>query len=386
MLRFSEYVDIQELSLRSFVSNIKSMYRKLLAKIKFGSKVSIPINMKTMTEQVDLKSRLGYLSEYATAMELSKILTKQNMNLTERSTLSVTKKLYNTKKKELVALKAPSSEIDRQESAGKIMAQQIFEDIITSEDLGLLTFDIEMTGDSGKGKTKADLILHVIKDPKKKAIDKIFASLKAYKSSSINLSNSTFISLIKTLFYDNPSSLPSKSSDFIVKFAKDYGSAKELNELLALQNIIGTEMKAGKSKENARKIAKTTHGDVIKIISKIFKKYYKKNKEQIDARMLKMLGFDGEDDFYAAIGTPGKMGIISSRHSEELKELMTQLRLGFNLSIARNGNTNNADILFKGIDGKVFVKGTITFADTGGANPQGKTNTFVDFRKFVKKK
>ena len=387
MLKFSEHQQLDEFF------NIRGMFAGFLAKLKmalsrlgFGRKVSISLGQYIMKEEIDLKSRLGYLSEYSTAMELAKVLEKAGARVTPRSTVAETTRVYNQKKQELIRLKAPAAEIQRQEAAGKVMGEQIFKDIQTAaQDFALLTFDIEMTGDSGKGTTKADLILHITKDSEKQVIDQVMASLKAYKSSSINLSNSTFISLIKTLFYDDPSSLPRLSEDFIVKFAKDYGSMDEMRELLRLQNIIGAEMTAGADKATARKTAKGTHGDVIAVIANIFKKYYPSHKKEMNERMLKMLGFDGHDDFYAAVGTPGKMGIISSRDSRELQNLMKKFEQGFNLSIERNGTTNNANINFTGPDGKVFIKGTITFADTGGKNPQGKTNTFVDFKKFMRK-
>jgi len=358
----------------------------LFKKIKFGRKQSIKISDYKLNEQIDLKSRLGYLSEFATAVSLSQALEKAGLRVTPRSTPTTCTKIYNQKKQELIKLKAPSNEIKRQEAAGKIMGDQIFKDIQTNgEDLNFLTFDIEMTGDTGKGDTKADIILTTTKDSKKVVIDSIMASLKAYKSSSINLSNSTFISLIKTIFYDDVSSLPRTSAEFVVKFTKDYGSSKEINRLLDLQNIIGSEMKSGADKATARKTAKASHGEVIEILSLIFKKNYKSQKEQINSRMLKMLGFDGEDDFYAAIGDSNKMKIISSRESKELQNLITQFQKGFDLSITRNGTTNNAFINFTGPDGKVFIKGNITFTDTGGKNAQGKTNTFVDFKQFIKK-
>jgi hypothetical protein len=387
MLKFSEHQQIDEFfNVRTLFAGFVAKLKMALSRLGFGRKVSISLGQYIMKEEIDLKSRLGYLSEYSTAMELAKVLEANNCKVTQRSTVAETTRVYNQKKAELVRLKAPAAEIQRQESAGKVMGEQIFKDIIASaQDLPLLTFDIEMTGDSGKGTTKADLILHITKDSEKQVIDQVMASLKAYKSSSINLSNSTFISLIKTLFYDNPAALPRLSEDFIVKFAKDYGSMDEMRELLRLQNIIGAEMKAGASKADARTTAKATHGDVIEVIAKIFKKYYPSHKKEMNERMLKMLGFDGHDDFYAAVGTPGKMGIISSRESRELQNLMKKFEQGFNLSIERNGTTNNANINFTGPDGKVFIKGTITFADTGGKNPQGKTNTFVDFKKFMRK-
>jgi hypothetical protein len=346
----------------------------------------VKIAMPSMNEQVDLKSRLGYLSEYATAAALAALIKGKGLRLSSRSDPKTLMDDYVKRRTEIKQLGAEQSEIDRMEHAGFNMSNQIYADMITNgEDLALLTFDIELTGDSGKGVTKADIILTISKDSQKQVVDRIVASLKAYKSDTINLSNSTYISLIKTLFYSAGANLPTKTEDFIIRFAKDYGSMEDLRKLYAFQNIIGTEMKSGKSKEDARKTAKTTHGDVIAIIVKIFRTYYPKHKKEINERMLHMLGFDGDDDFYAAIGEVGKQKVISSRQSKALQQMIAQLSKDFTLTMERNGTTNNANIMFTAPNGDIITKTNITFADTGGKNAQGKTNAFNSFRAFIGK-
>lgn len=386
MRKYSVKKELNEIAfLNKIVRFIKTKILKLLQKLKFGKKIKIPLGDYIVNEQkVDLKSRLGYLSEYSTALELSKIIQKSQGRLSSRSEPEKLQKIYDSKKSKLVQLKANSSEIQRQETAGQVIAEQIFNDvIIESEDFGLLTFDIELTGDSGKGVTKADLVLNVTKDSEKVIVDRITASLKAYKKSTINLSNSTFLSLIKTLFYDDVSSLPKRIPDFIEHFVDKFGSSDELKKLYDFQSIIGTEMKSGKTKEQARSLAKETHGEVIEIISKIFNTHYSKNKEVFNKRMLHMIGFDNKDDFYAAIGPAGNQKVLSSRRSKELQNLIENLTKGFELSISRNGKTKNASILFKDSKGVVILQATMTFADTGGKNAMGKTNTFIDMKRFL---
>ena len=335
-------------------------------------------------EKVDLKSRLGYFSEYATGAALAKIIGDNGGRLTPHSTEASMMKGYIQKKQEVEALGAEKSEVDRMASAGSAMASQIWNDMVVhGEDFKLLTFDIQLTGDSEKGVSKADLVLNITKDNEKVVVDKICASLKAYKSSAINLSNSTFISLIKTLFYDADANLPSRSEEFIIRFTKDYGSKADMNKLYGHQNIIGTLLKTGVTKDDARKEAKLTHGEVIALIAKIFHTYYPAHKKEINERMLKMLGFDGEDDFYAAIGEAGKQKVVSSRKSKELQAMLKKLSQDFTLEVSRNGTTNNANILFKAPNGDIITKANITFADTGGASPQGKTNAFVNFKDFM---
>jgi hypothetical protein len=388
MLSFKQTQQLDEVfSFTRILGAMKMKISQAFRSLGFGKKVKLNLGSYIMSEEVDLKSRLGYLSEYATALELSKIITATGGRITTRSQTNTLQSLYNQKKQEVVKLGADANEVMRQESAGKVMADQIFKDIVMEvEDFPLLTFDIELTGDSGKGVTKADLILSVTKDSEKVVVDRIMASLKAYKSDAINLSNSTFISLIKTLFYDNTSALPTRSEEFLKKFVKDFGSAKEINELYRLQNIIGAEMKAGADKAAARKTAKGTHGDVIALIATIFKTHYPRHKKEINERVLKMLGFDGEDDFYAAIGETGKQKVLSSRNSPELQKMIANLSKGFVLTIERNGTTNNANMVFKSPNGKVvFNQLNITFADTGGKNPQGKTNAFMKFKQYMSK-
>lgn len=386
MLKFKQHQQLNELWITDVFKSILSKIRSAFSSLSFGKKVSVKIEMPNLQEAVDLKSRLGYLSEYATGAALAHLIHGKGLRLSARSEHMKMMNLYVKKRQEVEALGAEKSEIDRMEHAGYNMSNQIWTDILTNgEDLELLTFDIELTGDSAKGESKADLVLTITKDSEKQVVDRIVASLKAYKSATINLSNSTFVSLIKTLFYDSDANLPKNTEEFIVRFAKDYGSVADMRKLYDLQNIIGTKMKSGASKEDARGFAKTTHGEIIEIIAKIFKTYYPKHKKEINERVLKMLGLDGEDDFYAAIGEAGKQKVISSRHSKELQDMIKKLSAGFTLTVERNGSTNNANILFKSPKGDVIInKLNITFADTGGANPQGKTNAFMNFGPYLK--
>lgn len=387
MLKFKHHKQINELWFTSIFQSLLNKIRDAFASLKFGKTQKVVISMPELHEVVDLKSRLGYLSEYATGAALAHLIHNKGLRLTKRSEHMKMMNDYVKKRQEVESLGAEKSEIDRMEHAGYNMSNQIWADIQTNgEDLALLTFDIELTGDSAKGESKGDLVLTITKDTEEQVVDKIVASLKAYKSATINLSNSTFISLIKTIFYDSGANLPTRSEEFIVKFAQDFGSHADMIKLYELQNIIGAQMKGGASKDEARGYAKTTHGDVIAIIAKIFKTYYPKHKAEINERVLKMLGLDGEDDFYAAIGEAGAQKVISSRKSKELQQMLANLSKGFTLTIERNGTTNNANMLFKSPKGDTIInKMNITFADTGGKNPQGKTNAFMNFGPYVSK-
>jgi hypothetical protein len=377
--------------LKNLFSNIVERVRNAINSLSFGKKTSVRITMNMLKEdQIDLKSRLGYYSEYVTAYELSKLIENAGGNLTtERSKPSLLKSQVTSKKKEITGAnlnakdkKSLPGEMLRMESAGAALANQIFNDaILNGNDFNALQFDIHLTGVEEKGISKSDLILTIGMMNKREIVDRISASLKAYKTTSINLANKTFISLVKDLFYDKGEFETNNTQAFIERFAKEYGSKKELDRIYALQGIIKTEMDKGKTKESARKVAKETHGEVIELIVKIFNRYYKENKEEVNQRVLGILGFEGDEDFYAAIGE-SKQKVISSRKSEKLRDMLEQLKGDFTLNLERNKQTNNAYISFKSPTGELILDGNITFTDTGGKNPQGKTNAFIKMGNF----
>lgn len=391
---------ITELSF-DFLKPLKSLFTTIVEKVRnainslsFGSKTSVRINMNMLKEaEIDLKSHMGYYSEFVTGYELSKLIEKAGGNLTtERSKPSVLKAQMLQKKKEIMTAelnakskKALPGEMSRMESSGAALAKYLFEDmILNGNDYNTLQFDIHLTGVEAKGISKSDLVLTIGKMNKREIVDRISASLKAYKSANINLANKTFMSLVKDLFYDEGSFDTKKSDVFIQKFAKDFGSKKDLERLYELQNIIKAQMVKGKTKDAARKVAKKTHGEVIELIVGIFNRYYKNNKEVVNKRVLKILGLDSEEDFYAAIGDK-KQTVISSRRSKELTKMLEQLQEEFTLVLERNKETNNANIIFKSPTGQIILDGNITFTDTGGDNPQGKTNAFIKMGAFTKK-
>lgn len=385
MKSFKEYCELNEFNLITIFKTAFQKIKDAFAKLKFGNTQRIVIPSSAINEAVDLKSRLGYLSEFSTASALSELISRHGYRLTPRSEPEKLTQLYHNKKTELEQLGADIDEISRADSAGKKLGEAVFKDVnLNGEDIQFVTFDIELTGDSAKGKSKADLVLNITKDSENVVLDKIVASLKAYKKPAINLANSTYISLIKTLFYDKGTALPSTSEGFIVKFVEDFGAQDEMAKLYAYQNIITTQMKTGTSKADARTAAKATHADVIEIIAKIIKDYYPQHRAQINARVLQMLGFDGEDDFYAAIGTKNQK-IISSRRSPELQTLVKNLASGFNLEFGRHGQTTSANMTFKTIETNAeLLNVKFTFADTGGSSAQGKTNAFFNFAPYLK--
>jgi hypothetical protein len=335
-----------------------------------------------METTFDIKSRLGYLAEFATAAYLSQLLEKNGYLLHDRASSSVLTSFYETKREEVKraaeeANRYDKKEFDRQDSAGIEISKQILQDIFTEK--SNLACDIELTGDSAKGESKADLVLLVYEN--NNVLDTVAASIKAYKSPTINLANTSYVSLFKSLFYDGDS--PNSISEFIDDFVSKYGSREDLNKLYKLQTMIKDLMETGVSKDKARSEAKKTHPEVIETIINIFNEHYQNHKKEVNNRMLKLIGFDGSDDFYAAIGKHGKQKVLSSRKNKELQQMLTKLSNGFDIVIQRNGLTNNAIVNFNDAEGNIIISGTMTFADSGGSSASGKVNYFINFKQFL---
>ena len=73
MLTFKNHQTLNEISLLGLYQSIVGKVKTAFASLGFGNKVSIKIPMPVQ-EKVDLKSRLGYFSEYATGAALAKII------------------------------------------------------------------------------------------------------------------------------------------------------------------------------------------------------------------------------------------------------------------------------------------------------------------------
>ena len=376
--------------LSSIFAWIKKRISALFRALKFGDSQSISIGIPQFMEGADApttspKALVGYYAEAVVAEVLAQHITDADGRLTAHSHPETFKTLRTTRRNKAIAAGAVLAEIARADEGGLSLGTQIWEDIrIEGEDFEFLTFDITYTGDSAKGVGKADIVLTVTKDSEAKVYDRIAASLKVYKTPQINLANTSFISLIRQLFYDVGHAPSGGTEEFLAQFIKDYGTAvrDDLEQLLKHQQIISREMGQGKTKEQARKLAKLTHPDVIAIIVRIFNAHYKQEKKRINARFLHLLGLDGDEEFYAAVGSGKGQRVLSSRRSEAFKTMLAQLRHSFVITVQRNGVTNNASVTLTGPRGAHIVSAVMTFADSGGTNAAGKTNLFVNLSKM----
>ncbi len=369
----------------------------------------ITTSIQITKKKIDIKSRLGYYSEFVTAWELSKIIDREGGKLSHRSKITKFKSDMNTRRTELMRLvpKSKHEEIKRQESAGKVIAKQLFEDVILNgkegNDYNALEFDIELTGDSAKGAAKADIVLTVKTASSKKIIDQIAASLKAYKSPNINLANSTFTSLLQKLSGDEDyeSKALSKFEGIIFDAMVDeYMKLRKVNDRKVAVDTVGSGAEFlqktsnvslfQKLKEAGRKASKASHKRVARLIISEFNNIYAKNKKKVNKNLLSLIGMDGDDDFYAAIGTVGQQKVLSSRQSTEMQEFLQSVKdnkMNIHMEPSGSGNAIDVQIL---LEKEIVAKSTISFTDTGigsagmtKSKGAGKTNFWFNVKPFM---
>lgn len=370
------------------------------------TKDTVQIEKINASDKIDTKSRLGYFSEFVTAFELATLIDKEGGNLTNRSKLSTLKSNMLLRKSELVKLKINDEELKRQETGGKVIAKQMFEDLILNgnegNDYHTLEFDIELTGDSAKGVDKADVVITVKRPSKNIIIDKIAASLKTYKQPNINLSNKTFTGLLKDLTgdpeYENKS-LQKFENIIFTSMVKEFMKIKKIKNVKLAESIVGSGeaflKKYGvtlfnKLKEAGRAASKASHKQVSKLIVSEFNKVYENNKKKMNQNLLRLIGLDGSDDFYAAIGTAGKQKVLSSRQSKEMKEFLDSVKtnkLNIKMEPSSSGNAIDVNII---LEKEVIAKSTISFTDTGigstgmtKSKGAGKTNFWFNVKAFL---
>lgn len=404
---FSGFISYIRGVFSKIVNAFKSAFRQLASKLGFGQIISMKIVTPLLEANEagqDTKSRLGYYSEYVCGVALAKIIEDKGLKLPSSSTSSslekVRKSFVDSKLKSLSNFKSLSGEIKRMEDAGKAMADKIFSDMITeTADLKVTQFDIQLTGDSLKGEGKADIILRARKKSEGEVIKEIAASLKAYKSSSINLANSTLISFFASITGDKDftSKALEKQQSIIFDtmvdaYLKDNkGKSKaDATAFLANKNMSASDKKKfSKYKNEGRRISKESQIDTAKIMVSEFNKLYRSGKQKINNNLLKLIGMDGSDDFYAAIGEGKKMRVISSKQSPEMKKFLKDIRdKKLNIEMEpKPGSSGRASVTVRLMVGDTELsKSSITMTDTGigsaGMTPskgQIKTNFWFNF-------
>ena len=238
---------------RKGITKVSNTIKKAFGSLSFGKSVATKLNFITNGKALneadegtpDLKSRMGYYAEFCTAWQLALLLKSKKLKfkkITNNSVKYLETYKNNYAKNSLLAVEFPgvdkkkmASEMDRQEKSGVALASQLWEDIKKLEDLSLMEFQIEITGESAKFESKADLIFRCWKKDAKKVTDEIKASLKAYKGWSINVSNSTFA----TFFF--PLLLILKKND-VLGSALNTAANEEPNASAKIDPLISSEV------------------------------------------------------------------------------------------------------------------------------------------------
>jgi len=351
-------------------SGIKYITKKIVSAInslKFGSNVTIDINyikesFNEDTGNIDLKSRMGYYSELTTSAELVRELRSRKYKV--RTSPAEIIKIRDTYKKTHILNEPGFSDSDkkklpdelaRMQASGEAMALKMVEDLEESgHDLAFCEFEVVAVGETMKFTSKADVQLIVYKKGTKEVIDEINASLKAYKSFNVNISNSTFVSWIKNLLDPDISGTGDKYIENFVKkykkYAKKFVRAKSLADMF--RNVKRDAKKSG-AKDYA-KIA-TDHMNNEKayihirdFMVLVFNDLYRgKNKKIINERMLELLGLNGADDIYLAVANKKGISVISSRTSEEFADLYEKLKNDFEIEIIAPKNRPTSQIILK---------------------------------------
>ena len=403
MKTFRAYTNINDLDesilsfSRNLFSNIKNKIKKTFSKFKSGETVKLKLNfatagkvLKEATEKVDLKSRMGYYSEFCTAYALSKLIKAEGMSLVGNTSDQLKNIRDNYKKNKLLdrklnfgkdSTKVPG-EIIRMEESGVALAVSIWKDMKQNiEDIEVVDFEIKITGESGKGITKADIELIARKKNSAQIVNHIEASLKAYKDWNINVSNSTFTSWIINLLapdiggFKTKTTVDSKVSEFI----KRYGLEKQMRRIQELQSGENSPAKLKKTigREEAKKILddQGVYIEVRNLMIDVFENQYSSRKQEINDNFLKLLGFDGTDNVYLAVqkGAGKKVSVLSSKSSEEFNQILSSLKKKFDIEFEKSNKKVNTAVTFKA-DKKVLFKSNFAFRDLD------KVSQFVSFK------
>jgi len=401
MKTFKAYLEeenIDEGFLRIIQNSFTKLRKKILSLLKrleFGKTVRINLNAVSSLseEKADLKSRMGYYSEFCTAYELSKIITSNKASLVGKSPDDLKRIRDNYKKDKLLSKKNDfgkdskkvPDEAKRMEESGLALANSIWSDMQKNlQDLQIIDFEIKITGESGKGITKADIELVARKKNTNEIVDHIEASLKAYKDWNINVSNSTFTSWVINLLAPDIGGFQTKTTvdSKVNEFVKRYGLEKQMKRIQDLQ--AGEDSPAKLKKKIGREAAKKLVDDrgvyieVRNLMIDVFEKQYSSRKEEINNNFLKLLGFDGTDDLYLSVQKQAgkKVQVLSSRSSEKFNEILKNMKKDLNIEFEKSNSKVNTGIIFK--SGNIILfKSNFAFRDLD------KVSQFVSFKDWV---
>lgn len=324
--------------------------------------------METPTS-VGVQAKLGYLSEYITAYQLSELIIQHG----HQNRFHHIKDLYQSKLQELQSLNAPIAEMDRMHRAGVHLANNIFGDFYDKSS----QFYIEHTGTSEMGNSKSDIRIY-------NESQRIDASLKVYKSYNINILGTTFISIFKKLFHSETESLPIHAEEYIEYFCAAYDTIKyhKFQQLLEYQYLVRTQLREGIPKQLARKKFRENHNRIMWLFKDIFEHYYQVDKLNTNKRLITLLGLEGTDSIYACVGKKNPK-VFSSNTNLSFKETIQRLnQLDFEIKV--DVHLNGGFMTFIKEDKELLkIRMSITDSGCSSNNPNGKFNSWLNFKQFM---
>lgn len=442
-MRYYEF-QLTETSIQNIIATIKKTTLKVvnvliskLSHLKFGQTAEVKIiNSKPhkITEaNTGSQAKSGYMAEYATCHELTKLIHSQGLLVSYKQgdgkhevgsdAVKLSEQFKNEYAENILAgvknPEAAQNDIDLQIRAGEAMAKAMFDDaILPGEDLNICTFEVIHTGESMKFETKADAILRVAKLESKEVVDTLKASLKSYKGWSVNLSNTTIISIFDNLGIKIPEAdskylkhgqqirqtlfgiYKGAVNDYNGKNYKTVKSAAKKASTKAYGTEIWTpDMEMLYSEASLRdglgvakptpQITKSALGSAWKAIapkylsrySKVLQTGYNKNKTAVNLKLLEMLGIDGNDDFYLAVHNKGKdeFDVLTSRKSRAYADLLVKFNTGLNVKFSYPPeSTATLRVDFLAPDGEVLRSTNISIG-VSGSTGLAKNNWWFPF-------
>ena len=442
-MRFKEF-NLTETTIQSIIATITKTTLKIvnmliskLSRLKFGQTTEVMIiNSKPhkVTEaSAGSQAKSGYMAEYATCHELTKLIHEQGLMVSYKQgdgqqevggdAVALSEQFKNEYSDNILAgvknQKTAQADIDLQIRAGKAMAKAMFEDaILPAEDLNICMFEVIHTGESMKFETKADAILRVAKLESKEVLDTLKASLKSYKGWSVNLSNTTIISIFdnldikipdadskylkhgqqirQTLFgiykaavnnYDgkNYKTVYNKAKQ---ESTKAYGAEIWTPDMEMLYSEASIRDGLGISKPTPQ-ITKSALGAAWKAIApkylsryaKVLQAGYNNNKTAVNLKLLEMLGIDGNDDFYLAVHNKGKdtFEVLTSRKSKAYADLLVKFNTGLDVKVSYPpDSTATLKVDFLAPDGEMLRSTNISIG-VSGSTGLAKNNWWFPF-------
>jgi len=393
------------------LSKIVRSFKKILTSIKFGGieRIVFPVSLGEKVDTgIGSQGKVGMYSEYVTAQYLIKFINDDGLNVLfnkhkgDRAVAAIDNITIDFKKVLLDVDNPPKAYLDsivRQEDSGRKLATAIYQDSIeVAPDLAFVTFEIILSGVLLSGIQKADIIVEIRKDDTDEVVDTIMASLKAYKGYNVGIVDSTVASFFSKLGI----TLDDISDEKMItngKIRQNISAAVKKNDYRSVVKMYGKEVASVvKPMFDGDPKRKPTEQDMVLLLSaykknsdvflgqfiKTWERAYKKNKKEVNHKILSMLGFDDAEDFYLAVQQKGDIRVVSSRTSTEYKRLIKVLNGQYELKINHpKGNTSSMQVKFIDPRGNIILSGSLSF---GASSRVGNTKIgfFINFKNLKK--